>query len=114
MRGELSVSCAYPTFLCRGGASCARPDPIKPFKINREPAKPNICSGLASRMKRPAQWPVNSDWRMSRGLCDARKSRCATRRVYLWARQLISEFQFYMLNCELRPTTSRCAFGLAI
>ncbi len=54
MRGELSVSCAYPTFLCRGGAACARPDPIKPFKINRVPAKPNNCSGLASRTKKPS------------------------------------------------------------
>ena len=54
MRGELSVSCAFPTFLCRGGASCARPDPIKPFKINRVPAKPHICSGLALRMKKPS------------------------------------------------------------
>ena len=54
MRGELSVSCAYPTFLCRGGASCADPDPDKPFKINRVPANANICSCLASRMKKPS------------------------------------------------------------
>ena len=54
MRGELSVSCAYPTFLCRGGASCADPDPIKPFKISRVPVNANNCSGLASRMKKPS------------------------------------------------------------
>ena len=54
MRGELSVSCAYPTFLCRGGASCADPDPIKPFKINRVPVKSQTCSGLASRTKKPS------------------------------------------------------------
>ncbi len=83
MLGELSVSCAYPTFLCRGGAVRADPDPIKPFKINRVPEKPHICSGLASRMKRPAKLPVNSVWRMSRGLCNARKPSCATRCVYL-------------------------------
>jgi len=85
VRGELSVSCAYPTFLCRGGAACTRPDPIKPFKINRVPVKPNNCLGLASRMKKPATSAGVSDWRMSRGLCDARKSRCATRRGNLWA-----------------------------
>jgi len=54
VRGELSVSCACPMFLCRGGATCADPDPIKLFKINRVPAKPNICSCLASRMKKPS------------------------------------------------------------
>ena len=74
MRGELSVSCAYPTFLCRGGASCAKPDPIKPFKINRVPAKSHICSGLASRMKRPAQWPVNSVWRSVAQFMSCQKS----------------------------------------
>jgi hypothetical protein len=66
VRGELSVSCAYPTFLCRGGAACADPDPDKPFKINRVPANANNCSCLASRTKRPAKLPVNSDWRVSR------------------------------------------------
>ena len=85
MRGELSVSCAYPTFIYRGGRVAARPDPIKPFKINRVPANANNCSGLASRMKRPAKLPVNSDWRVSRGLCHAFKPRCATRRGNLWA-----------------------------
>ncbi len=54
MLGELSVSCAYPTFLCRGGAACARPDPIKPFKINRVPASVKICSGLTLRTKKPS------------------------------------------------------------
>jgi hypothetical protein len=54
VRGELSVSCAYPTFLCRGGAACTDPDPIKPFIINRVPANANICSCLASRMKKPS------------------------------------------------------------
>jgi len=54
VRGELSVSCAFPTFLCRGGAACARPDPIKPFIINRVPAKPNNCLGLALRTKKPS------------------------------------------------------------
>jgi len=29
-------------------------DPIKPFKINRVPAKSRNCSGLASRMKKPS------------------------------------------------------------
>jgi hypothetical protein len=54
VRGELSVSCAYPTFLCGGGRVAARPDPIKPFKINRVPANANNCSCLASRMKKPS------------------------------------------------------------
>ena len=54
MRGELSVSCACPTFLCGGGAACTDPDPDKPFIINRVPVKPHICSGLASRMKKPS------------------------------------------------------------
>ena len=54
MRGELSVSCAYPTFLCRGAAACARPDPIKPFKINRVPVNANNCSSLASRIEKPS------------------------------------------------------------
>ena len=54
MRGELSVSCAYPTFLYGGGRVATRPDPIKPFKINRVPVKPNNCSGLASRTKKPS------------------------------------------------------------
>lgn len=84
MRGELSVSCAYPTFLCRGGASCADPDPIKPFKINRVPAKPYICSCLASRTKKPATSAGVSVWHVSRGLCDASKARCANRRGDLW------------------------------
>ena len=66
MRGELSVSCAYPMFLCRGDAVRADPDPDKPFKINRVPVNANNCSGLTSRIKRPAQWPVNSVWRVSR------------------------------------------------
>ena len=52
--GELSVSCAYPTFLCRGGRVAPRPDPIKSFKINRVPVKANICSGLASRIEKPS------------------------------------------------------------
>ena len=84
MRGELSVSCAYPTFLFGGGRVSARPDPIKSFKINRVPVKANNCSGLASRIKSPAQWPGVSDLRVSRRLCHASKARCATRRVYLW------------------------------
>jgi len=54
VRGELSVSCAYPTFLCRGGAVRADPDPIKLFKINRVPANAKICSCLASRTKKPS------------------------------------------------------------
>jgi len=54
VRGELSVSCAYPTFIYRGGRVAARPDPIKPFKINRVPAKPHICSRLASRIEKPS------------------------------------------------------------
>mgnify|MGYP006889508269 CR=1 FL=1 len=85
MRGELSVSCAYPTFLCRGSASCAKPDPIKPFKINRVPANANICSCLASRMKKPATSAGVSDWRGWRCLCHAFKASCATRRGNLWA-----------------------------
>jgi len=114
VRGELSVSCAHPTFLYRGGRVAPRPDPIKSFKINRVPVNANNCSGLASRIKKPAASAGVSDWRVSRGLCHAVKAGGATRRVYLWARQLISEFQFYMLNCKLRPTTCRCAFWLAI
>jgi hypothetical protein len=31
-------------------------------------------------MKRPAKLPVNSDWRLSRGLCDASETGGATRR----------------------------------
>ena len=54
MRGELSVSCAYPMFLCRGDAVRADPDPDKPFKINRVPVNANNCSGLASRIKKPS------------------------------------------------------------
>ena len=84
MRGELSVSCAYPTFLCGGGRVAPRPDPIKPFKINRVPAKPHICSCLASRIEKPATSAGVSDWRMSRGLCHARKACGATRRGNLW------------------------------
>ena len=37
-----------------GGPSLYDPDPDKPFKINRVPAKPHICSRLASRMKKPS------------------------------------------------------------
>ena len=81
-----------------GGPSLCDPDPDKPFKINRVPASVKNCSGLASRMKRPAQWPVNSDWRVSRGLCDARKASCATRRVYLWARLCAVQLLFNMPN----------------
>jgi hypothetical protein len=69
-----------------GGPSLYDPDPDKPFKINRVPVNSNNCSGLASRTKRPAKLPVNSDWRMSRSLCDASKASCATRRGNLWAR----------------------------
>ena len=54
VRGELSVSCAYPTFLCGGGRVAARPDPDKPFKINRVPANANNCSGLVSRIEKPS------------------------------------------------------------
>jgi len=54
VRGELSVSCACPTFLFGGGRVAARPDPIKSFKINRVPAKANICSCLASRTEKPS------------------------------------------------------------
>ena len=97
-----------------GGPSLCDPDPDKPFKINRVPAGVKSCSCLASRTKRPAKLPVNSDLRVSRCLCHPLKSRCATRRGNLWARQFVAKFQFYMLNCELGPTTSRCAFGLAI
>lgn len=64
MRGELSVSCAYPTFLCRGGAACTDPDPIKPFKINRVPVKSRICSCLASRMKKTGK--IAGQFRLAR------------------------------------------------
>jgi len=72
------------------------------------------CSGLASRMKKPATSAGVFVLRISRGLCNARKPRCATRRGNLWARQFITEFQFDMLNCELRAKARCCAFGLAI
>jgi len=85
VRGELSVSCAYPTFIYRGGRFAPRPDPIKSFKINRVPANTNNCSGLALRIEKPATSAGVSDWRVSRGLCDPIKARCATRRVDLWA-----------------------------
>ena len=54
MRGELSVSCAYPTFIYRGGTGRGQTRPDKPFKINRVPAKPHICSRLASRIEKPS------------------------------------------------------------
>ena len=85
MRGELSVSCAYPTFLCRGGAACARPDQIKPFIINRVPANANNCSCLVSRIEKPATSAGVSDWCGSRCLCHAVKTGGATRRGNLWA-----------------------------
>ena len=44
-----------------GGRPLRYPDPDKPFKINRVPAKANNCSGLASRMKRPATCAGVSD-----------------------------------------------------
>ena len=37
-----------------GGRSLCDPDPDKSFKINRVPAKANICSGLVSRRKKPS------------------------------------------------------------
>ena len=37
-----------------GGPSLYDPDPDKPFKINRVPVKPQTCSGLASRTKKPS------------------------------------------------------------
>ena len=37
-----------------GGRSLCDPDPDKPFKINRVPAKANICSCLASRTVKPS------------------------------------------------------------
>jgi len=64
--------------------------------------------------KSPAQRLGVSDLRVSRGLCDPIKARCATRRGNLWARQFVAEFQFNMLNCELRAKARLCAFGLAI
>ena len=110
--GELSVSCAYPTFLA-GVVPLAQTHPIKPFKINRVPVNANNCSCLASRMKRPAKLPVN--WI------------CACRAVYVMPEKRVARLGAsicgrgnslrgfnYMLNCELGPTTSRCAFGLAI
>lgn len=54
MRGELSVSCACPTFLFGGGRVAARPDPIKPFEINRVPSNANNCSCLVSRIEKPS------------------------------------------------------------
>ena len=84
MRGELSVSCACPTFIYRGGRVATRPDPIKSFKINRVPANANNCSGLVSRMKKPATCAGDLVWRVSRRLCHASETGGATRRVYLW------------------------------
>jgi len=89
VRGELSVSCACPTFLFGGGRVAAKPDPIKSFKINRVPVKANNCSGLVSRIKKPATCAGDLVWRVSRRLCDASKACGATRRVNLWARQLL-------------------------
>ena len=60
------------------------PEPDKSFKINREPENANNCSGLASRMKKPATNAGVSDWRGWRCLCDARETGGAAWRVYLW------------------------------
>jgi len=54
VRGELSAGLGPTVFIYRGGRVAARPDPIKPFKINRVPANANNCSGLALRTKKPS------------------------------------------------------------
>ena len=68
-----------------GGPSLYDPDPDKPFKINRVPVKPHICSGLASRIEKPATCAGVSVWRVSSCLCHASETGGATRRGNLWA-----------------------------
>jgi len=67
-----------------GGRSLCDPDPDKSFKINRVPVKANNCSGLVSRIKKPATCAGNSVWRVSRRLCHASETRGATRCCNLW------------------------------
>ena len=49
-----------------GGPSLYDPDPDKPFKINRVPANANNCSGLVSRIKKPANSAGVFVWHVSR------------------------------------------------
>ena len=79
MRGELSAGLVTDCFYIQGWMGRGQTRPDKPFEINRVPVNANNCSGLASRMKKPATSAGVSVWRMLRRLCHARKPSCATR-----------------------------------